>query len=58
MSPRDLNTLLIGYEGGVVVWDMKEKQATKHFEFLLPPGQCLKNFGEIYPFFSCPIFGS
>lgn len=37
-SPRDFNTLLIAYEGGVVSWDVKEKIATNTFEMVLPPG--------------------
>ena len=38
MNPRDLNIMLIGYEGGVIAWDFQKNAATKHFEMILPPG--------------------
>ncbi|WRT69409.1 uncharacterized protein IL334_006395 [Kwoniella shivajii] len=38
MNPRDLNILLIGYEGGVVAWDMQKNVVAKTFEMTLPPG--------------------
>ncbi|OCF77713.1 hypothetical protein I204_01711 [Kwoniella mangroviensis CBS 8886] len=38
MNPRDLNILLIGYEGGVVSWDMQKNEVAKTFEMTLPPG--------------------
>ncbi|TYJ56810.1 hypothetical protein B9479_002420 [Cryptococcus floricola] len=38
MSPRDLNIILIGYEGGVVAWDMQQHAVAKTFEMILPPG--------------------
>lgn len=53
-SPRDLNSLLIAYEGksavsqpgfqltiptgGVVLWDIKQRMMVKTFEMVLPPG--------------------
>ncbi|WVR08305.1 hypothetical protein IAU60_005358 [Kwoniella sp. DSM 27419] len=38
MNPRDLNILLLGYEGGVVAWNMQQKAVDKTFEMTLPPG--------------------
>ncbi|KAK8849434.1 hypothetical protein IAR55_004766 [Kwoniella newhampshirensis] len=38
MNPRDLNIMLIGYEGGVVAWDMQQNVVAKTFEMTLPPG--------------------
>ncbi|WWC93095.1 uncharacterized protein L201_008060 [Kwoniella dendrophila CBS 6074] len=38
VNPRDLNILLIGYEGGVVAWDMQKNVVAKTFEMTLPPG--------------------
>jgi hypothetical protein len=38
MNPRDLNIMLIGYEGGVVAWDFQKNSVVKTFEMLLPPG--------------------
>lgn len=38
MNPRDLNIMLIGYEGGVVAWDFQKNQVAKTFEMFLPPG--------------------
>lgn len=38
MNPRDLNIMLIGYEGGVVAWDMQRSMVVKTFEMILPPG--------------------
>lgn len=30
--------MLIGYEGGVVAWDLQKGAAIKTFEMVLPPG--------------------
>jgi hypothetical protein len=38
LNPRDLNIMLIGYEGGVVAWDFQKGVAVKNFEMFLPPG--------------------
>ncbi|WWD20056.1 hypothetical protein CI109_104529 [Kwoniella shandongensis] len=38
INPRDLNILLIGYEGGVVAWDIQKNEVAKTFEMTLPPG--------------------
>ena len=38
VNPRDLNIMLIGYEGGVVAWDFQKSMITKTFEMTLPPG--------------------
>ncbi|ORX37991.1 lethal giant larvae like, C-terminal-domain-containing protein [Kockovaella imperatae] len=38
MNPRDLNILLIGYEGGVVAWNIQKAVVEKTFEMILPPG--------------------
>ncbi|WVO13704.1 hypothetical protein L204_101325 [Cryptococcus depauperatus] len=38
MNPRDLNIMLIGYEGGVVAWNMQRGMVDKTFEMTLPPG--------------------
>ncbi|OCF31242.1 hypothetical protein I316_07027 [Kwoniella heveanensis BCC8398] len=38
MNPRDLNILLLGYEGGVVAWDIRNNAIAKTFEMTLPPG--------------------
>lgn len=38
MHPRDLNILLIGYEGGVVAWNIQKGMIEKTFEMTLPPG--------------------
>ncbi|KAL7424902.1 Lethal(2) giant larvae sro7 [Cryptotrichosporon argae] len=37
-NPRDLNVLLIGYDGGVVAWDFQKAAAVKTYEMTLPPG--------------------
>lgn len=37
--PRDLNIMLIGYEGGVVAWDMQNSVVAKTYEMSLPPGE-------------------
>lgn len=37
-NPRDFNSVLVGYEGGVVAWDVKEGMAVKTFEMVLTPG--------------------
>ncbi len=37
-NPRDLNIMLIGYEGGVVAWNMQKGGVDKTFEMTLPPG--------------------
>lgn len=39
MNPRDLGILLIGYEGGVVAWDIQKSVVAKTFEMFLPPGE-------------------
>lgn len=33
-----LNIMLIGYEGGVVAWNMQKGGVDKTFEMTLPPG--------------------
>lgn len=38
MNPRDLNVMLIGYQGGVIAWDIQKSVVTKNFEMFLPPG--------------------
>lgn len=38
MNPRDLNIMLIGYEGGVVAYDFQKGEMAKTFELTLPPG--------------------
>ncbi|BEI88387.1 uncharacterized protein CcaverHIS019_0111050 [Cutaneotrichosporon cavernicola] len=38
INPRDLNILLIGYEGGVVAYDFQKGETAKTFELTLPPG--------------------
>ncbi|ORY35002.1 lethal giant larvae like, C-terminal-domain-containing protein [Naematelia encephala] len=38
MNPRDLNILLIGYEGGVVSWNIQKGAVDRTFEMTLPPG--------------------
>ena len=38
MNPRDLNIILIGYEGGVVAWNVQKAAVDKTFEMNLPPG--------------------
>ncbi|KAK4685038.1 hypothetical protein P7C73_g5117, partial [Tremellales sp. Uapishka_1] len=38
INPRDINILLIGYEGGVVAWDFQKAAGVKTFEMTLPPG--------------------
>lgn len=38
MHPRDLNIMLIGYEGGVAAWDFQKNAVAKTFEMTLPPG--------------------
>lgn len=37
-NPRDLNILLVGYEGGVAAWDFQKASVVKTFEMTLPPG--------------------
>lgn len=36
--PTDLSKILIGYESGVVLYDIKERKPTRSWEFILPPG--------------------
>lgn len=38
INPRDLNIMLIGYEGGVVAWNFQKNVVEKTFEMTLPPG--------------------
>lgn len=38
VCPRDINIMLVGYEGGVVAWDFRQAAVIKTFEMLLPPG--------------------
>lgn len=38
INPRDLNILLIGYEGGIVAWDFQKGIVAATFEMTLPPG--------------------
>ena len=37
-NPRDLNIFLIGYEGGVVAYNIQKSAVEKQFEMFLPPG--------------------
>jgi len=41
MNPRDLNILLIGYEGGVVAYNIQKAEVEKTFEMSLPPGESI-----------------
>ncbi|KAF2738260.1 hypothetical protein EJ04DRAFT_459658 [Polyplosphaeria fusca] len=36
--PRDIGTLLIGYDSGAVIYSFKQNKAIKHFQYLLPKG--------------------
>lgn len=36
--PRDIGTLLIGYNAGAVIYSFKQNKATKFFEYVLPKG--------------------
>lgn len=38
VNPRDLNIMLIGYEGGVVAYNFQKGEVEKTFEMTLPPG--------------------
>lgn len=38
MNPRDLNIFLIGYEGGVVAYNVQKAMVEKTFEMTLMPG--------------------
>lgn len=38
MNPRDLNIILIGYEGGIVAYNVQKATVEKQFEMFLPPG--------------------
>ena len=38
MNPRDLNIFLIGYEGGVVAYNVSKACVENRYEMLLPPG--------------------
>jgi len=38
MCPRDINIMLIGYEGGIVAYDFRQAMPVKTFEMTLPPG--------------------
>lgn len=38
ICPRDINIILVGYEGGVVAWDFRQAAVIKTFEMTLPPG--------------------
>jgi hypothetical protein len=38
ICPRDINIMLIGYEGGIVAYDFRQAMPVKTFEMTLPPG--------------------
>lgn len=38
LHPRDIGKLLIAYDHGAVIYSFKQNQATKFFEYVLPPG--------------------
>lgn len=38
VCPRDINIMLIGYEGGIVAYDFRQAMPVKTFEMTLPPG--------------------
>lgn len=38
MHPTDLNVLLIAYEGGVVLWNFRDKVMERAYELCFPPG--------------------
>jgi len=38
VCPRDLNLVLIGYEGGVIVWNIQNIATERTYEFIIPPG--------------------
>ncbi|KAI0545443.1 lethal giant larvae like, C-terminal-domain-containing protein [Xylaria curta] len=38
MHPRDVGKLLIGYSHGAVIYNFKQNQPTRYFEYQVPPG--------------------
>ncbi|KAF2444371.1 hypothetical protein P171DRAFT_464006 [Karstenula rhodostoma CBS 690.94] len=38
LHPRDIGTLLIGYDAGAVIYSFKQNKATKYFNYVLPKG--------------------
>jgi syntaxin-binding protein 5 len=38
IHPRDLNLLLIGYERGIVVWNIADQKSSSHYALTLLPG--------------------
>ena len=38
VNPRDLNQVLVGYEGGVIIWNIQTAATERTYEFTLPPG--------------------
>lgn len=38
VCPRDLNLVLVGYEGGVIVWNIQNSATERTYEFIIPPG--------------------
>ncbi|KAG6357964.1 hypothetical protein INS49_013847 [Diaporthe citri] len=38
LHPRDIGKLLVAYTHGAVIYSFKQNQATKFFEYVLPPG--------------------
>lgn len=38
VNPRDLNQVLVGYEGGVIIWNIQTAATERTYELLLPPG--------------------
>lgn len=38
VSPRDLDQVLVAYEGGVVLWSISKQVAVYSYSLMLPPG--------------------
>ncbi|KAJ4348349.1 Lethal(2) giant larvae sro7 [Didymosphaeria variabile] len=38
LHPRDIGTLLIGYNAGAVIYSFKQNKAVRHFHYVLPKG--------------------
>lgn len=38
MNPRDRGLVLVGYEGGVILWDMAKREVKGSFELVIMPG--------------------
>lgn len=38
ISPRDMDKVLVAYEGGVVLWSIEKQASLASYNLMLPPG--------------------